>query len=49
MAGVTSIVPLSLVHNLYTGTEDEHLQVAIGEYDRDIDHKVAEIKRTCGL
>jgi len=48
-AGVTSIVPLSLVHNVYKGTEDDHLEVAIGEYDRDIDSKIAEIKRTCGL
>ena len=48
-AGVTSIVPVSLVVNVVTGTEKEHFQVATGKYDDMIDGKMAEIKMTCGL
>ena len=49
VAGVTSIVPVSLVVNVVTGTEKEHFQVATGKYDDMIDEKMAEIKTTCGL
>ena len=48
-AGVTAIVPVSLVVNVATGTEKEHFQVATGKYDDMIDEKMAEIKTTCGL
>ena len=48
-AGATAIVPVSLVINVVTGTEKEHLQVATGKYDDMIDEKMAEIKTTCGL
>ena len=48
-AGVTSIMPISLVHNVYKGTEGDHVEVATGEYNQDIDKKIAEIRRTCGL
>lgn len=48
-AGVTAIVPVSLVINVATGTEKEHFQVATGEYNDMIDEKIAEIKTTCGL
>jgi hypothetical protein len=48
-AGVTSIVPVSLVMNIVKGTEKEHVQVAIGKYNDKIDEKIAEIKMTCGL
>lgn len=49
VAGVTSIVPVSLVVNVVTGTEKEHFQVATGKYDEMIDEKMTEIKTTCGL
>ena len=48
-AGVTSIVPVSLVVNVVTGTEKEHFKVATGKYNEMIDDKIAEIKSTCGL
>jgi hypothetical protein len=48
-AGVTSIVPVSLVVNVVTGTEKEHFQVATGKYNTMIDEKITEIKMTCGL
>ena len=48
-AGITAIVPVSLVVNVVTGTEKEHFQVATGKYDDMIDEKMAEIKTTCGL
>ena len=48
-SGVTSIVPVSLVVNIATGTEKEHLKVATGKYNDMIDDKIAEIKSTCGL
>ena len=48
-AGVTSIVPVSLVVNIVKGTEKEHLQVATGKYNTMIDEKITEIKMTCGL
>ena len=48
-AGVTSIVPVSLVVNIVKGTEKEHVQVATGKYNDMLDEKIAEIKSTCGL
>jgi len=47
--GVMAIAPAGLVLGVATGTEDEKLEVATGEYDKQIDRKIAEIKRTCGL
>jgi len=49
LAGVTSIVPVSLVINVATGTEKEHFHVATGKYNDMIDEKISEIKTTCGL
>ena len=48
-AGVSSIIPISLVVNVAKGTEGDHLKVGVGDYNRQIDKKIAEIKRTCGL
>ena len=48
-SGVTAIVPVSLVVNVVTGTEKEHLKVATGKYNAMLDKKIAEIKSTCGL
>jgi hypothetical protein len=47
--GVTAIYPASLVMGLLTGTEDVKYQVAIGEYNKKIDARIAEIKQTCGI
>ena len=32
-----------------TGTETTKVKVAIGEYNKMIDARIAEIQRTCGL
>lgn len=48
-AGVTSIVPISLVVNTATGNEKTNIQVATGEYNTMIDMKISEIRQLCGL
>jgi hypothetical protein len=47
--GVTAIYPASLVMSVLTGTERTKLKVAIGEYDKAIDKRIAQIKETCGI
>ncbi len=47
--GVTAIYPAGLVIGLLTGTEGTKFKVATGEYNKQIDKKIAEIKTTCGL
>ena len=48
-AGVSAVVPVSLVVNLIKGTEKDHFKVASGKYNDMLDAKIAEIKSTCGL
>ena len=48
-AGVSAIVPVSLVVNVAKGTEKEHFNVATGKYNDMLDNKINEIKSTCGL
>ena len=47
--GVTAIYPAALVIGLLTRTEDTKYQVAIGEYNKMLDKKIAQIKTTCGI
>jgi hypothetical protein len=47
--GATSIYPAGLVLGVLTGTETTKLQVAIGDYNKKIDARIAEIKQTCGI
>ena len=47
--GATAIYPAGAVLGIVGGTEGTKLSVATGEYDRMIDARIAEIKRTCGL
>ena len=47
--GATSIHPAGLVVGLLTGTEGTKVNVAIGEYNKQIDARIAEIKQTCGV
>jgi hypothetical protein len=47
--GVTAITPAGLVLGMLTGTEQTKLQVATGDYNNMLDHRIAQIKRTCGL
>jgi hypothetical protein len=47
--GATAIYPAGLVVGLLTGTEGTKLKVATGDYDQQIDQRIAEIKQTCGI
>ena len=47
--GVTAIFPAGLVLGVVTGTEKEKLRVSIGEYNKMIDNRIAEIKEKCGV
>ncbi len=47
--GVTAIYPVGLVVGLLTGTEGTKVKVAIGEYDKAIDKRIAQIKETCDV
>lgn len=47
--GATAIYPAGLVVGLLTGTEGTKLQVATGDYNAQIDGRIAEIKETCGI
>ncbi len=47
--GVSSIMPIGLVMHSATGTEDDAVEIATGEYNKRIDMRVAEIKDTCGI
>lgn len=47
--GVTAIVPASLVIGILTGTEVEKVKVAAGEYNKQLDAKIAEIQTQCGV
>ena len=49
VAGVTSIVPAGIVLGLVTGTTGTKLRVATGEYNKKIDERIGDIKRTCGV
>lgn len=48
-AGVFTFVPAAIVYGVVTGTEQERLEVAGGEYNEQIDAKIAEIKAACGV
>ena len=48
-AGITAIVPISLVVGVVTGTEGTKFRVATGEYNKMIDKRIAEIKAQCGV
>lgn|SRR5262249_54308518 len=47
--GATAIYPAGAVLGIVSGTEGTKVSVALGEYDRMIDARIADIKRTCGL
>ena len=47
--GITAIYPAGLVVGVLTGTEGTKLKVAIGEYDKAIDARIAQIEETCGI
>ncbi len=48
-AGVTSILPVGAALALVTGDTKARAKVASGSYNRQIDEKIAGIKKTWGL
>ena len=49
LAGASSISPAGAVMGIVTGKEGTNLKVAIGDYNKKIDAKIAAIKKECGL
>lgn len=49
LAGASSVFPVSAVVGLLKGNYSENVRVSAGQYNADIDHKIAEIKDVCGV
>ena len=49
LEGVSAITPAGIVIGIVTRTEKTKILVAVGEYDRMIDERIAEIKEKCGV
>jgi hypothetical protein len=47
--GITAIFPAGLVVGVVTGTEKTKVKVAIGDYNKMIDKRIAKIKEKCGV
>ena len=47
--GVTALFPAGAVLGIITGVEGTKLRVAVGEYDRAIDKRIAEINEECDV
>jgi hypothetical protein len=48
-AGVTAIAPAGIVVGMLTGTESTKLTVAAGDYNNQIDARIAAIRSQCGV
>ena len=48
-AGVQTFVPIGAVISLFQGKYDKNSRIAGGQYNKDIDAKIADIKKTCGV
>lgn len=48
-AGAQAIVPVSALVNMVEGTEDTQFRVMIGDYDKAIDKRIAQIDAQCGI
>jgi hypothetical protein len=48
-AGAGSIIPVGAVAHMFGGSEKESFEIGTGEYNKKLDAKIAEIKKTCGL
>jgi len=48
LSGVRSVMPIAAVAGILTGDYSDRLEVTTGEYNNDIEHKIDQIKRTCG-
>ncbi len=48
-AGVQTFVPIGAVIGLFQGKYDKNSRIAGGPYNKDIDAKIGDIKKTCGV
>ena len=48
-AGAKTFVPVGMVVSILAGTYEEGIEVAGGKYNKDIEAKIAEIKKVCVL
>jgi hypothetical protein len=48
-AGATAIAPAGIVVGMLTGTESTKLTVAAGDYNNQIDARIAAIRSQCGV
>ena len=49
LAGVSSIMPISLVFGILTGTATAKVKIATGQYNRMIDARIAKIRQECNI
>jgi hypothetical protein len=49
LAGVQAVVPVSALVHMVQGTEGTQFKVATGDYDKALDKRIAQIKKTCSL
>lgn len=49
LSGVRSVLPAAIVINILKGTYKDGIKVTTGQYNKDIDAKIQEIKDTCGI
>lgn len=48
-AGLETVIPISLVVGVASGTEGTNAKIATGDYNKMIDQKIAEIQQTCNV
>ncbi len=48
-SGVRSVLPIAAVISILRGEYRDGVKVATGQYNNDIDAKIEEIKKTCGV
>lgn len=49
LAGVRSVLPVAVVAGILMGDYNDRFEVAIGQYNSDIDVKIAQIRGVCGV
>jgi len=48
-SGITAVAPAGIVLGILTGTESTKMKVATGDYNKQIDQRIALIQSTCRL
>ena len=49
LSGVRSVFPMAVVAGILMGDYNDRFEVAIGDYNADIEAKIAQIQATCGI